>query len=161
MLWYVMSQVIVRCSLLLSHLEDEVDLWKWKKNNTGIVSAKHDLCGILRFEDVVAPNHHLHPSLSHLLLSSHGCSGLRLGTLHSWLVDKQLLVDKNPGKPARMVAALWFLFIYEIYGLFIKQKIDLPKILNFQQQKVRYSKKMGNQDFGQILFFVRLIIIHE
>ena len=25
MLWYVMSQVIVRCSLLLSHLEDEVD----------------------------------------------------------------------------------------------------------------------------------------
>ena len=95
------------------------------------------------------------PSLHPHLLSSPGCSGLWLGTLHSWsMVD-----GHNPGKAVRMAIPLflniltanrcllylWILFTISkirLVGLFsssVQPKIDLTEILIDQQQKVRYK----------------------
>ena len=50
--------------VVTEHLEDESGSLEVSCEKKWNIYAKHALCGNLRFEDMIAPNHHLHPSLS-------------------------------------------------------------------------------------------------
>ena len=141
------SQMIVRCSLLLSIEESRMKwiyrgfMWKIYIYIQWDFSANNDLRWNLRFEDMVAPNHHLDPSIPtccfhHMDAPGFGSEHCTPGrwTNNFWWTKIQ-------------VVTRWFVhMIFMDYYQSNKKLIyhDLPKILiDQQQQTVRYLKKVG------------------